>query len=423
MLSEEVSADELHEALRQLGAAMRAPTITGLRGGASHAAALVPQAYSHVAAPEAPATAPAATTTAPANAAAAATAISTAISPVAAAVPSGPTQALVPPPGAGRTTGGHATGGHATGGHATGGRAPPPDELLPAERWLIENRPRLAAIADQALGGDVGGVSGGEVGGVLGGVLGGDVGVPSLTLGYRAPSYPTTADGMARPSLGPSYHEPSYHEPSYHEPSYHEQPWHHPREGWALDPSSEPAAQLDALRDRISSLISAATTALHTTTTTTAAAAAAAAHAAGVPAQSQPSAPPAATGAPLPPAETYPHSVYYGPAATASPMGRVDLPRADGAHPPRASAGWALAPDAPPPELRPYGAESRRLAPALAGPSYDVSYDLPGMSYAPPGHWSHMSDSVTTSSDVARERLRHDVQVWTHACDHIEISL
>ena len=119
-------------------------------------------------------------------------------------------------------------------------------------------------------------------------------------------------------------------------------------------------------------------------------------------------------------------------------MGRVDLPRADGAHPPRASAGWALAPDAPPPELRPYGAESRRLAPALAGPSYDVSYDLPGMSYAPPGHhhrggsggmsapfghWSHMSDSVTTSSDVARERLRHDVQVWTHACDHIEISL
>ena len=466
-----MSADELHEALRQLGAAMRAPTITGLRGGESRAAALMPQPYSHAAAPAAPATAPAATTTASANTPAPATARAPAPAPVAVAVPSAPAQALVPPPDAGRTTGGD----------ATGGRAPPPDELLPAERWLIENRPRLAAIAGQAFGGDVGGDVGGVLGGEVGGVLGGGVGMPSPPLGYRAPPYPTvTADGLARPSLGPSYLgpsylepsylgpsylgpsylgpsylgpsylEPSYHDPSYPGPSYHEQPWHHPREGWALDPSSqpawaldpsiEPAAQLDALRDRISSLISAATTAVHTTTAATTTAAAI--HAAGAPPQSQPSAPPAAAppaAAPLvPPAETYPPSGWYGPAAAELPMGLADLARQDGAHPPRPTAGWAFAPDAPPPELRPYGAESRRLAPALAGPRYDVGYDggydMPsygappghhhrggggggGMTGAPFGPWSHLSDaglhglSVTTSSDVARERLRHDVQV------------
>jgi len=481
LLSDDVTSDELHEALRQLGTAMRAPTITGLtglRGGGSHAAALVPQPYSHAAAPVAPTAAPAATTTASAKAPAPAPTTASAYTTVAAtAVPSAPSQELVPPPDAGRDTAGQATAGQ-----ATGGRAPPPDELLPAERWLIENRPRLAAIAGQALGADVGA----DVGANVGGVSGGGVGVPSPPLGYRPPSYLTEADGMARPSLGPSYldpsyldpsyHGPSYHDPSYHspnyhrpsyldpsyhapshlDPSYHEQPWHHPREDWALDPSSEPAAQLDALRDRISSLISAATTALHTTNTTAvartttaaAAAAAAAVHAAGAPAQSQPSTPPAAappvaTAAPLPPAETYhpsyPLSSCYGAAAAAaSPMElAADLPSADGAHPPRATAGWALAPDTNGHrELRPYGAESRRLAPALAGPSYDVSYDLPsapaghhhhhrggGGMGAPFGHWSHLSDSVTTSSDVARERLRHDVQVWTHARDHTDTRL
>ena len=34
---------------------------------------------------------------------------------------------------------------------------------------------------------------------------------------------------------------------------------------------------------------------------------------------------------------------------------------------------------------------------------------------APLGYWSYLPDSVTTSTDVARERLRRDVQVRTHA--------
>ena len=178
----------------------------------------------------------------------------------------------MPPPDAGR-----ATGGVSSGVDAAEGGAPPADDLLPAERWLIENRPRLAAIADQARGGGVGGGVGGSVGGGVGGCdgggFGGDAGMASPPRGYPPP-YLTMADGAAPPSLGPGYAVPSSHvpsslepsdrqpthlgpshlDPSCHElshlgPSYGslEPSRHEPREGWVLDLSGEPATQLEVL--------------------------------------------------------------------------------------------------------------------------------------------------------------------------------